>query len=185
LPPDTVWVYVAGVVLSSAMTRADETKLGIICQDQPVTDTSPGFNINVQCPAGQVVVTGGYQCTESADGDLLESDVEENTFAFTTPTNKPTTPTGWQTIGFAENIDTTPDAGSVECASVAPRGLARTNTHSTIARRKQEIDSAAIRSVGGRGIRAVPARITNLATAVDKEPLPLICRGHTDRFNFR
>lgn len=70
--------------------------LAVVCE----TETAPaegGFNIDALCSAGQVVVSGGYQCTDS-NGDLLSVTVQENTFHFSN-----VTPDGWQVIGLNPN----------------------------------------------------------------------------------
>ncbi len=66
--------------------------LTVVCE----TETAPaggGFNVDALCPNGQVVVTGGYQCTDS-DGNLEDINVQENALHFAN-----VTPDGWQVIG--------------------------------------------------------------------------------------
>ena len=81
--------------------------LKVVCE----TENAPalkGFNVDAICPADHpVVVTGGYQCTDS-DGDLLGISVIENTFHFSG-----TSPDGWQTIGSNNTgIDAGPAPGN-------------------------------------------------------------------------
>ena len=70
------------------------------------------FNIDVTCPAGDVVVTGGYSCSDLiAPSGILEVAVSVNTF-FGFPGL-----TGWQTIG--QNLSE--DVGTCQvCISCTP-----------------------------------------------------------------
>jgi hypothetical protein len=97
------WVLFAAIVFASSFasshvvraTEADNDALSlkVTCQTATASAFGGGFNIDALCKAGQVVVTGGYQCTD-AGGNLVEFDVSENTFHFSN-----VTPDGWQVIG--------------------------------------------------------------------------------------
>ncbi len=72
----------------------DSLTLKVVCETESTSADGFGtFNIDALCPAYDVVVAGGYQCTDSS-GNLTAINVLENTFHFSG-----TTPDGWQTIG--------------------------------------------------------------------------------------
>jgi hypothetical protein len=80
------------------------------------SSVGPGGNFNQQsptCPAGDIVLTGGYSCTDTDNpGNLLPVTVSENTFVFSG-----TTPVAWQTVGFS----TSEDHGSCQvCVTCVP-----------------------------------------------------------------
>jgi hypothetical protein len=61
------------------------------------------FNISVACPAGGIIVTGGYSCSDTTVAGLLPVLVSEDTF------NGYPSPTGWVVVGT--NTSST-DAGT-------------------------------------------------------------------------
>jgi hypothetical protein len=84
--------------------------VGVVCASSSV-GADGGFNQQATCPTGQVVLSGGFACTDSVTQGLLNVTVEENTFAFSG-----VTPMGWQTIG----VNNSADAGTCEvCVSCA------------------------------------------------------------------
>jgi hypothetical protein len=87
--------------------------LAMVCSPANSVAANGFFNIDVSCPTGDVVVTGGYSCGDSAaPSGLLEVAVSVNTF-FGFPN-----PTGWQTIGQSLSTSTT---GTCEvCVSCVP-----------------------------------------------------------------
>ena len=80
--------------------------LNEVCETESANAVDGSFNIDALCGAGQVVVAGGFQCTDAA-GDLVASSVTENTFHLNN-----VTPDGWQTIGT-----TATDASCRVCAT--------------------------------------------------------------------
>jgi hypothetical protein len=64
-----------------------------VCSPNTPVSADGSFNIDVTCPLGQTVVTGGYSCSYNSGANLLPVIVSVNTF-FGYPT-----PNGWQTIG--------------------------------------------------------------------------------------
>ena len=83
----------------SLSSDQESLSLNVVCETEAANAVDGGFNIDALCSAGQVVVAGGYQCTDSA-GNLVNSSVQENSFHFTG-----TTPDGWQVIGTTGNTD--------------------------------------------------------------------------------
>jgi hypothetical protein len=86
--------------------------VGVVCASSSVP-SGGGFNQQATCPTGDVVLSGGYTCTDplSSNG-LLRVLVEENTFVFSG-----VTPTGWQSVGENDSED----AGTCQvCVTCAP-----------------------------------------------------------------
>ena len=83
------------VDLSSSSAGAS-LSLTVVCETQTASESDGGFNIDALCPAGQVVVSGGYQCTD-ANGNLLNTNVQANGFHFSN-----VTPDGWEVIGTTQ-----------------------------------------------------------------------------------
>jgi hypothetical protein len=77
-----------------------------VCETESANAVDGSFNIDALCGAGQVVVAGGYQCTDIG-GNLVASSVTENTFHLNN-----VTPDGWQTVGT-----TAVDASCRVCAT--------------------------------------------------------------------
>ncbi len=72
--------------------------LQIVCETEN-TGANGSFNIDALCPAGDVVVTGGYACaTDSAFGTPAPATLSVNTFHFSN-----VTPDGWQSIGALDS----------------------------------------------------------------------------------
>lgn len=89
--------------------------VGVTCASASV----PGggsISQSAMCPAGDIVLAGGYTCTDPSSGNgLLEVDVEENNFLFGGLGG--VTPIGWQTIGFNDSED----SGSCQvCVTCVP-----------------------------------------------------------------
>src|SRR5580704_2866970 len=85
--------------------------VGVVCASSNVPATG-AFNQQAACPSGDIVLTGGYTCTDTVTQGLLDVSVEENTFAFSG-----VTPMGWQTVG----VNNTADAGNCRvCVTCAP-----------------------------------------------------------------
>jgi hypothetical protein len=87
--------------------------VGVTCASSSVAPNG-NFNQDAFCPAGDVVLGGGFYCIETADtnGNLLNITLEENNFAYNYPT-----PIGWQTIG----VNNTSNPGLCQvCVTCAP-----------------------------------------------------------------
>lgn len=80
------------VDLSGPPAPPPTLQIGKVCDTQSVAALG-NFNIDVSCPAGDVVVSRGYSCSYNLGANLLNVLVQENTF-FGYPA-----PTGWQTVG--------------------------------------------------------------------------------------
>ena len=85
--------------------------VGVTCQTESVSGGGGGFNIDAICPAGDIVLNGGYSCTDSG-GTPIEIDVTVNTLFFSG-----VTPVGWQTVGFD---DSETDGSCRVCATCVP-----------------------------------------------------------------
>ena len=95
------------------LNPAQPLTLGMVCSPANSVAANGFFNIDVTCPTGDVVVTGGYSCGDSAAASgLLQVAVSVNTF-FGFPN-----PTGWQTIG--QNLSASATGTCEVCVSCAP-----------------------------------------------------------------
>ena len=84
--------------------------VGVVCASSNVPPMVT--LISKQLPLGDIVLTGGYTCTDTVTQGLLNVSVEENTFAFSN-----VTPMGWQTVG----VNNSADAGNCRvCVTCAP-----------------------------------------------------------------
>lgn len=91
-------ILIGAVVIYSTLvgpTRvgADEDhrlKLNVVVSSYGTVNPGATGNISVQCPAGEVVVSGGYDTGSSSSSDLSLND---NYFYF-----RGVTPVGWQTV---------------------------------------------------------------------------------------
>ena len=94
------------------LNPAPTLSVGIVCANSSVGPMG-NFNQQATCPAGDIVLTGGYSCTDTDNpSNLFPVTVVENTFAFTG-----VTPMGWQTVG----TNTTSDNGDCKvCVSCVP-----------------------------------------------------------------
>ena len=80
--------------------------------------------IRSNLPAGDIVLTGGYTCTDTVTQGLLHVTVQENTFAFSN-----VTPIGWQTVG----VNNSADAGNCRvCATLRPGRVQRSERLRTV-----------------------------------------------------
>jgi hypothetical protein len=93
----------------------------VVCMSSSVA-AGGNFNQQATCPMGDIVIAGGYACTDT-NGDLLSVTVEENTFVFGAPGG--VTPIGWQTVGFNNNGEASGSCNvCVTCAPGACKNLA-------------------------------------------------------------
>jgi hypothetical protein len=94
-----VSVLMLGLMAIAASTAraAVPVSLTEVCSDNIPVSANGSFNIDVTCPSGSVVATGGYSCSYNSGADLLPVIVSVNTF-YGGYVGGPF-PTGWQTTG--------------------------------------------------------------------------------------
>lgn len=86
--------------------------IGVVCETEN-TDGNGGFNIDAICPAGDVVLSGGYSCaTDSTFRTPSPATLSENTFHFSS-----VTPNGWQSVG---SLDSGTEGTCRVCATCTP-----------------------------------------------------------------
>jgi hypothetical protein len=121
-------IAIGAILISSANAKADGNglRLGVVCQDQTVTQASPKFNIDAICPAGQVVVTGGYACFDT-DGDVLPVEVDENTLFFSN-----VTPTGWQSVGHVMTFEDPTEAAKCRVCATCSQGSCQDTSKNSV-----------------------------------------------------
>jgi hypothetical protein len=89
--------------------------VGVVCDSSSVPGLG-GFNQQAMCPTGDIVLSGGYSCTDTlTTNGLLPVTVEENTFLFGGAGG--VTPIGWQTVGLNNTED---DGNCRVCVTCAP-----------------------------------------------------------------
>lgn len=91
-------------------TISSSLSIGVTCETENVGAGDGSFNIDAVCPAGDVVVSGGWSCVDGAK-NVTDATIAENTFFFNN-----ITPVGWQTVGHA----TAHDGSCTVCASCTP-----------------------------------------------------------------
>src|SRR5208282_3543821 len=84
-------------IAASTARAAVPVSLTEVCSDNIPVSANGSFNIDVTCPLGSVVATGGYSCSYNSGANLLPVIVSVNTF-YGGYVGGPF-PTGWQTIG--------------------------------------------------------------------------------------
>ena len=67
--------------------------IGVTCTTNNVSQGNGGFNIDAICPAGDIVLSGGWSCVDG-ESNVNNATVSVNSFFYSD-----FTPVGWQTIG--------------------------------------------------------------------------------------
>ncbi|HUA33494.1 MAG TPA: hypothetical protein VMA09_07805 [Candidatus Binataceae bacterium] len=91
--------------------------IGVTCSTNNVSQGDGGFNINVECPAGDIALTGGWSCVDGTN-NVNDATVSVNSFLYSN-----VTPVGWQTIGHVKTFS----GSCTVCASCAPGACKDTN----------------------------------------------------------
>ena len=109
-----VVTMLASTLALSPAARADSNspspEFTVVCTNASVAPFG-GFNQDAICPTGYSAGGGGYQLTDTFNGNILNPVVGVNIFHFTN-----VTPDGWQTIG----VNPTGESATIRvCASCA------------------------------------------------------------------